>query len=574
MLGLKNNEQQFAASTGDQPEPEVTALYTLEETMSMGGSGDSQASNQVSLKTLKELGKRTLIWFYPKPRKLEPKRHRGGHHRSERRRQDEARKKENLAKMSEMKGERTPPWVHDRYEKSETRSATASGEDDVVNRLDRLQQDPAVMHKLDKVLKEAYEEVYGVPLDLDSPEMVESDFDVPMADEPAPGMEDVVHHWEIAQKEIIPFKDLHEKSKTVSRKGYSYVKCQACGKALNSLSIASFWQHVESKQCYPQSAIEFWKKEHRQMEVEKESSSKRPMDDSEALSEKKRQQMAKEKEEKKRKDIFSGHLERFKKHPQEDVKPEVKRIPKRPEEMQAEKKEPIVLRSRSPSRQPEGRRADSAQAPKGMGKVSVGAKRFLTRAVLEAAKDVRRHAKKPRPTQEEEEKKEEKVTSSPKSKGSPHGDEASSGSNLDFIGNLSAPVNTIVWATVDSGAATNCLPQAMCKDLELNVKPVDEKPFTNASGHPVPVYGTCSPMVVMGEQNGPRVKGVGTFRSMDVAKPLLSVSKMVEHGWTVHFGPEGSYIKRGIKKIPVCNTGGVFKIAMDFHGQPTEGLTA
>ena len=568
-------QQPSAASTGDQPEPEVTALYTLEETMSMGGSGDSQASNQVSLQTLKELGKRTLIWFYPKPRKLEPKRHRGGHHRSERRRQDEARKKENLAKMSEMQGERTPPWVHDRYERSETQSATASGEDDFVNKLDRLQQDPAVRHKLDKVLKEAYEETYGEPYHLDSPEMVESDFDVPMADEPAPGMEDVVHHWEIAQKEIIPFKDLHEKSKTVSRMGHSYVKCQACGKALNSLSIASFWQHVESKQCYPQSAIEFWKKEHRQMSVEeKESSSKRPMDDSEALSEKKLQQMAKEKEEKKRKDIFSGHLERFKKHPKEDVKPEVKRIPKRPEEKQAEKSEPIVLRPRSPSRQPEGRRADSAQAPKGMGKVSIGAKRFLTRAVLEAAKDVRRHAKKPRPTQEEKEKKEEKVTSSPKSKGSPHGDEASSGSHLDFIGNLSAPVNTIVWATVDSGAATNCLPQAMCKNLELNVKPVDEKPFTNASGHPVPVYGTCSPMVVMGEQNGPRVKGVGTFRAMDVAKPLLSVSKMVEHGWTVHFGPEGSYIKRGIKKIPVVQTGGVFKIAMDFHGQPTEGLTA
>ena len=227
----QEHEQQFAASTGDQPEPEVTALYTLEETMSMGGSGDSQASNQVSLKTLKELGKRTLIWFYPKPRKLEPKRHRGGHHRSERRRQDEARKKENLAKMSEMKGERTPPWVHDRYEKSETRSATASGEDDVVNRLDRLQHDPAVRHKLDKVLKEAYEETYGEPLHLDSPEMVESDFDVPMADEPAPGMEDVVHHWEIAQKEIIPFKDLHEKSKTVSRMGHSYVKCQALWKS-------------------------------------------------------------------------------------------------------------------------------------------------------------------------------------------------------------------------------------------------------------------------------------------------------------------------------------------------------
>ena len=298
------------------------------------------------------------------------------------------------------------------------------------------------------------------------------------------------------------------------------------------------------------------------------------MEDSEALSAKKIQQIAKEDEEKKRKDIFSGHLERFKKYPKEYVKPEVKKIPKRPEEKQAERKEAIVLRSRSPSRQPEGRRADSAQAPKGMGKVSVGAKRFLTRAVLEAAKDVRRHAKKPRPMQEEKEKKEEKVTSSPKSKEPSLGEEASSGSNLDFIGNLSAPVDTIVWATADSGAATNCLPNATCKNLELNVKPVDEKPFTNASGHPVPFYGTCSPMVVMGEQNGPRVKGVVTFRAMDVAKPLLSVSKMVEHGWTVHFGPEGSYIQRGIKKIPVVQTGGVFKIAMDFHGQPTEGLTA
>ena len=101
--------------------------------------------------------------------------------------------------MSEMSGERTPPWVHDRYEKSETESFAASGEDDLVNRLDRLKNDPAVRHKLDRVLQEAYEEVYGETLDLDSPEMVESDVE-PMVDEPAPGMEDVVHHWEIAQK--------------------------------------------------------------------------------------------------------------------------------------------------------------------------------------------------------------------------------------------------------------------------------------------------------------------------------------------------------------------------------------
>ena len=107
--------------------------------------------------------------------------------------------------------------------------------------------------------------------------------------------------------------------------------------------------------------------------------------------------------------------------------------------------------------------------------------------------------------------------------------------------------------------------------MDLNVKPVVEKPFTNASGQPVPVHGTCNPMVVMGEKGGPRVKGVGSFRAMDVAKPLLSVSK---HGWTVMFGPQGSYIQRGSKKIPVVQTGGVFKIAMDFLGQPTEGLKA
>ena len=119
----------------------------------------------------------------------------------------------------------------------------------------------------------------------------------------------------------MPFKELHEKSKTVFRMGHPYVKCQACGKALNSMTIGSFWQHVESKQCYPQSFLEFWKKEHRQKKAEKESSSKPPMGDSEALSEKKLQEIAKEEEVKKRKDQFKGHFERFRKNPKDDVKP-------------------------------------------------------------------------------------------------------------------------------------------------------------------------------------------------------------------------------------------------------------
>ena len=47
---------------------------------------------------------------------LEPKRHRGGHLKSERRRVDEARITENEAKMPEMSREGTPPWIHDGYE--------------------------------------------------------------------------------------------------------------------------------------------------------------------------------------------------------------------------------------------------------------------------------------------------------------------------------------------------------------------------------------------------------------------------------------------------------------------------
>ena len=81
-------------------------------------------------------------------------------------------------------------------------------------------------------------------------------------------------------------------------------------------------------------------------------------------------------------------------------------------------------------------------------------------------------------------------------------------------------------------------------------------------------------MVTMGEKGGPQVKGVGQFRAMDESKPMLSVSELVETAWADTFGPKGSFLQRGAKKVPVVMTGGVFKIAKDFHGQPTEGLMA
>ena len=531
-------EQPAATATGNQPEPELTSLFTLEDTMA------------------------------PKFERPEE---------SERRRADEARKKANEDKMKEMSQDEIPQWIHDKCEISSEEGISSEGEE-FISRLEKLKTDPEVLSKLDNVLKEAYEKAYGEELDLGPSDETDPD-DAPYNQEPAPGMEYARPlHWQDSFRRPIPFKELHEKCKTVSNKGYPYVKCQSCGKALNSMSIASFWQHVENKQCYPQYALEFWKKEHRQIKAEREareegeSSKKRPMDDAEAKDEKRRQEIAKDEERKKRKQQFEEHYERFRYKGKDEVKPEVKKIPKRPGEKEKEKEEkkeeeapraPIELKSKSPSRAPEDSRADSAQASKGKGKFSMGTKRFLEKTLRDAANYVERKARK---------KKEKSPSPTPKEH-SPRGG-VRSDSNLDFLGNLASPVDTIVWATVDSGAATSCLPKELAQSLELAMTPVDEKPFTNASGQPVQVHGVCNPMVTMGEKGGPQVKGVGQFRAMDVAKPLLSVSKLVEKGWTVTFGPNGSFLQRGAKKVPVILTGGVFKIAMDFHGQPTEGLKA
>ena len=54
--------------------------------------------------------------------------------------------------------------------------------------LKKLKNDPEVLSKLDNVLKEAYEKVYG-----EIPTSEEAESDVPYNQEPAPGMEDVVH---------------------------------------------------------------------------------------------------------------------------------------------------------------------------------------------------------------------------------------------------------------------------------------------------------------------------------------------------------------------------------------------
>ena len=74
-----------------------------------------------------------------------------------------------------------------------------------------------------------------------------------------------------------------------------------------------------------------------------------------------------------------------------------------------------------------------------------------------------------------------------------------------------------VWATVDSGAATSCLPVEMCKKMGLAITATKDLPFTNASGQPVHVHGVCNPSVKLGTPEA-NISGIGEFRAMDVAK--------------------------------------------------------
>ena len=84
----------------------------LEETGQPVGRGLSKQS--MDKPTLRSGTKKILDMFLnlPSHASWNP----GGRLKSERHRADEARKRENEAKMSEMSREGTPPWIHDRYE--------------------------------------------------------------------------------------------------------------------------------------------------------------------------------------------------------------------------------------------------------------------------------------------------------------------------------------------------------------------------------------------------------------------------------------------------------------------------
>ena len=119
-----------------------------------------------------------------------------------------------------------------------------------------------------------------------------------------------------------------------------------------------------------------------------------------------------------------------------------------------------------------------------------------------------------------------------------------------------------VWATVDSGAATSCLPVEMCRKMGLSILKTTDLPYTTASGQPVHVHGVCTPSVTLGTADS-SISGTGEFKAMDVAKPLLSVAKLVSKGWSVNFNPKGASMSRDGIHLPIESHGGAYKIPLD-----------
>ena len=101
---------------------------------------------------------------------------------------------------------------------------------------------------------------------------------------------------------------------------------------------------------------------------------------------------------------------------------------------------------------------------------------------------------------------------------------------------------------VDSGAATSCLPVEMCRKMGLSILKTTHLPYTTASGQPVHVHGVCTPSVTLGAASA-SITGTGEFKAINVAKPLLSVAKLVQKGGSVNFTPKGASLKAVVECI-------------------------
>lgn len=462
--------------------------------------------------------------------------------------------------------------------------------DSIEQRLNNLRKQRDVQEKMNEVLLNAYEETYGTTLveitefGRDPEEIRPGDlvitpqerelFDAhkDVKGEPAQLLEEMPSSA-IAE----PFSSVFQRCHVCPLRSPAYVKCIQCGKCLNSMTISSYWQHCESKQCWPHGTMAFWRKEYAKY-------GKHPQA---------RDIEAKARPSKRARSPRSadGPPPEFIPCEREDETPiRLKSVP-RDEAQDAEDKKQDLHEERKAK----GRSAsEPAPKPKSVHpRPKVEVKRALDQATKDAVASVTNMARgrgavhyKPKDKEEPEENDAEKSEREPDeekskseeedrprrrdytAKASPSRDGSSSPETLDYLGSGQSGKmdTTVVWTTVDSGAAVSCIPEEMAMACGLEVTPV--QPFTTASGQPVHVKGGCYPELRVGEENGPCVHGRSMLKAMEVSKPLLSVSKLVGHGWSVNFTPGGATMSKDGKTIPLAAVGGVYKVALGFQGHP------
>ena len=124
--------------------------------------------------------------------------------------------------------------------------------------------------------------------------------------------------------------------------------------------------------------------------------------------------------------------------------------------------------------------------------------------------------------------------------------------------------------TVDSGAAVSAIPRDAAKSFPT-VQDKEPKNYTSASGHAVPTLG--SKRTVLRFQSGKT--GAVEFDVMDVPKPLLSVSKVLQKGYWVIFDTDCSYIENKVtgEWFKLYERGGVF-VLPSWLCYPNEGQAA
>ena len=423
--------------------------------------------------------------------------------------------------------------------------------------------------------------------------------------------EDVPHWINASDGSLKTFREVHRLSQwQQDSQGDIYVSCLRCQRTIKGLEPYSLWAHIESKGCYPESVLAGWRKQRKELEKRAEQEKAYQATQAEAL-----------RKAQKTRDVPPSTLPPPTLGPSiplpmreaQIVKPrkgevvetitsfQVKDVPK-------VKANPIRLKSRS--RTPSGgmdravrRAADEAlqsmgtrrsdrnkgpeEDPPGVEPMSL-----IPREAREKREDRdRERSESPSPeerTREEETyeegTREVRVTDDQSEDSEDRRDdrrkrfryeEPSSDSEMNFIGQgqqqplqpeSSKVALNVVWATVDSGAATSCLPVELCQEKGLEVERTSDLPYTNASGAPVRVHGICHPKVTIGNQDGSKVAGTGMFKAMDVAKPLLSVARLVNKGWEVCFKPGNSYMKFQDTTIPLEEKGGVYKIPLNLEG--------